>query len=404
VITVAPGAHHFRFIGVEIAPYVPGGGAGDGQFAGQNLIVLGYYETALDKLAHHIVFDRCYVHGDPKGGARRGLAMNSRYTAVIDSYFADFKEVGADSQAIVGWNGPGPFKIVNNYLEGAGENVMFGGATPAIRGLVPSDIEIRHNHFFKPLAWKIGDPAYRGTPWSVKNLFELKNARRVLIAGNLFEHSWTHAQDGFAVLFTVRTEDDAVPWAVVEDVAFVNNVIRRAGSGINFIGIDDNSALGNGRTRRVAIKNNLFDGIGGPGWGAGRLFQLQNGTQDVAIERNTGLQTEQIIWAGDAKPHARFVFANNVVLHNNYGIIGSGVGPGYATLERYFPGATVRKNVMAGGSAMLYPPDNAFPAKLNGIGSRQRIDGAGVDLSTLRAALGAELSGRALNTNQEGRP
>ena len=33
--------------------------------------------------------------------------MNSRSTAVIDSYLSDFKEVGADSQAIAGWNGPG---------------------------------------------------------------------------------------------------------------------------------------------------------------------------------------------------------------------------------------------------------------------------------------------------------
>src|SRR5690606_23447694 len=98
----------------------------------------------------------------------------------------DFMEVGNDSQAIAGWNGPGPFKIVNNYLEGAGENIMFGGATPRIEGLVPADIVIRGNHFHKPLRWRIGDPSYEGIPWSVKNLFELKNARRVVIDGNIF--------------------------------------------------------------------------------------------------------------------------------------------------------------------------------------------------------------------------
>ena len=69
--------------------------------------------------------------------------MNSARTAVVDSYLSNLHEVGADSQAIAGWNGPGPFKIVNNYLEGAGENVMFGGADPRIPNLVPSDIEIR---------------------------------------------------------------------------------------------------------------------------------------------------------------------------------------------------------------------------------------------------------------------
>ena len=162
------------------------------------------------------MFDRCYLHGDPKRGSRRGILMNSRSTAVVDSYFSDFKEVGADSQAVAGWNGSGPFKIVNNFLEGAGENLMFGGADPSIPDLVPSDIEIRHNDFVKPLAWRQGDSAYAGVPWTVKNLFELKNARRVLVDGNLFERNWVHAQNGFAILFTVRNQDGRASISSVE--------------------------------------------------------------------------------------------------------------------------------------------------------------------------------------------
>ena len=188
VINTAPGAHHYRFVGIEIRP-------ASGTFL-YNLVLLGNGETSVDQLPHHIVFDRCYLHGDPQAGTRRGIAMNGAHLAVIDSYLADFKEAGADSQAVGGWAGPGPFKIVNNYLEGAGENVMFGGADPVIRDVVPSDIEIRGNHIAKPLTWRIGDPTYAGTPWTVKNLLELKNARRVLIEGNLFEYSWAHAQGG----------------------------------------------------------------------------------------------------------------------------------------------------------------------------------------------------------------
>ena len=55
-------------------------------------------------------------------------------------------------KSIYSYISPYPFKIVNNYLEGAGENVMFGGADPRIKNLVPSDIEIRRNHFFKLLS------------------------------------------------------------------------------------------------------------------------------------------------------------------------------------------------------------------------------------------------------------
>src|SRR2546425_9500079 len=180
-IQTAHAAHHFRFIGIEFAPL-------PGAFV-YSLIDLGAREATPADLPSHIIFDRCYIHGDPRVGGRRGVAMNSASTAVIDSYLSEFKEVGADNQAIMGWNGAGPFKIVNNYLEAAGVNVFFGGGDPAIPDLVPSDIEIQHNHNFKPTA-------SRGVWAAVKNLFELKNARRVLVEGYVFENIWLAAQAG----------------------------------------------------------------------------------------------------------------------------------------------------------------------------------------------------------------
>ena len=44
--------------------------------------------------------------------------------------------------------------IINNYLEAAGENLMFGGSPSAIPNLVPTGIEIRRNYLYKPLRWK----------------------------------------------------------------------------------------------------------------------------------------------------------------------------------------------------------------------------------------------------------
>jgi hypothetical protein len=383
VITAVPGAHHYRFIGIEIRPR-------EGVFLYNlialdieikpraatflyNLLVLGTPEPSVDLLPHYMIFDRCYLHGDPKKGTRRGIALNGRYIAIIDSYLSDFKEVGADSQAILGWNGPGPFKIMNNYLEGAGENVMFGGADPSIQNLVPSDIEIRHNHFSKPLSWKIGDPTYNGTPWAIKNLFELKNARRVLIDGNLFEYNWPHAQNGFAILFTVRNQNGAAPWSVVEDVTFSNNVVRHTASGINILGRDDNHP--SQQTKRILIKNNLFDDIGGARWGGeGRLFQLVADTEGVVVEHNTGFQTGTIIGAvGD--PHAGFVYRYNITPHNDYGIIGTGTGVGAPTLMKYFPDGVINHNVIAGGHAAHYPQDNFFPASLDDVRFRDQPSG-----------------------------
>src|SRR5687767_6156098 len=225
VFQAMPGAHHYRLVGLEISPV-------EGTFVNA-LIQLGDQERTVADLPHHIVIERSYLHGDKSKGSRRGVALNARHSAVVDSHLADFKEAGADSQAIAGWNGAGPFRIENNYLEGAGENGMFGAADPTVPQLVPADIQVLRNHMTKPLRWKVGHASYEGTEWAVKNLFELKNARRVLVEGNVLEYNWAHAQNGFAVLFTVRNQDGRAPWSTIEDVTFVNNVVRHVGGGVN---------------------------------------------------------------------------------------------------------------------------------------------------------------------------
>ena len=359
VIVAEEGAHHYRFVGLEIRPK-------EGAFL-VNLVLLGASERTLEALPHHIVFDRCWLHGDPKRGARRGIAMNSRNTAVVDSWLSDFKEAGADSQAIASWNGDGPFAIMNSHLEAAGENVMFGGADPAIPDLVPSDIEILRNHFTKPLSWKPGEPGFEGTAWTVKNLFELKNARRVRVKGNLFENNWAAAQGGFAILFTVRNQDGGAPWSVVEDVTFANNLVRHAASGVNILGRDDVGGTSE-QTRRILISGNLFYDVGGARWGGkGILVQILNGTADVIIEHNTAFQTGSIIMAEGAA-HTGFVFRDNIAPHNEYGIAGTGAGTGRPALAQYFPGSVVRGNVIVGGRAGLYPAGNFFPSSADSAG------------------------------------
>jgi len=362
VIQAAPGAHHFRFIGLEVRPE-------SGAFV-YSLVELGSgKETSEAVLPHDIIVDRCYLHGDPVRGSRRGVALNGRALAVVDSYLADFKEAGADSQAIMGWNGPGPFKIVNNYLEAAGENVMFGGADPAIRDLVPSDIAIRDNHFFKPLSWRKGDPSYAGTEWSVKNLLELKSARRVLVQGNILENIWLADQAGFAVQLTVRNQYGRAPWSTIEDVTFIHNIVRHTGSGISILGTDDPNPSQS--MKRVLIRDNLFEDVSGARWGGhGRLFQILDyrvGTTDVVIDHNTAFQDGPVLFA-EGKPHAGFVFRNNLSPKGSYGVFGGGVGEGLAAVRTYFPGAAFLMNVIVGATPSLYPPNNLFAASLEKVG------------------------------------
>ena len=271
--------------------------------------------------------------------------MASLSTAVRQTssilYVSDIKATGIETQAIAGWNGPGPYRILNNYLEGAGINFLIGGADPGIANLVTDTIEFKRNHLAKPMAWRqpilatptnvqvttatagsgaltgtvyytivaagtaamdtpvfsppttevsvqmkgrgsatltwnpvAGATRYRvyrntkpgtrtayleatstsfvdvgskqmlsgGIPgtarWTVKNLFELKNARNVVVDGNLMEYCWTDAQNGYAVLFTPRNSDGGAPWTKVENVTFTNNIVRHAPAGINILGRD----------------------------------------------------------------------------------------------------------------------------------------------------------------------
>jgi cellulose synthase/poly-beta-1,6-N-acetylglucosamine synthase-like glycosyltransferase len=382
VVATDPGAHHYRFVGIEFAPKA-------GSFV-STLIQFGDKEASLDAVPHHLIVDRCYVHGDARIGGRRGIALNAREAAVVDSYVSDFKEVGADSQAIAGWNGPGPLRIANNYLEAAGENIMFGGADPKIPDLVPSDIEITHNHMVKPLRWRKGDPSFEGVEWTVKNLLELKNARRVFINGNVLEYNWPQAQNGFAILFTVRNQDGAAPWSTIEDVAFSNNLVRHIAAGINMLGRDDNNP--SQQAKRIAIRNNLFFDVGSK-WGHGRLFQLLDGVSGVTVDHNTAFQSDGILFGGDHAPHPGFVFQNNVVMLNENGITGSSTGEGIDTLKRYFPDAVFRRNVIIGGTAGRYPADNFFPASLQAAGLAIPRDDD-IRLSLVRPYSGAATDGR----------
>jgi hypothetical protein len=348
VLKAGGGAHHFRLIGIELI-------AATGVNT-SNLVRLGEGdERDASLLPRDIIIDRCYIHGDEKTGLRRGIALNSARTAVIDSWISDCHLAGADSQAICGWNGPGPFKIVNNYLEAAGENVMFGGADPRIDGLIPSDIEFRGNHCFKPLKWKSGHPEYQGIKWSVKNLFELKNARRVLIEGNVFENNWLDAQTGYAILFKSVNQEGKAPWSATEDVEFKNNVVRHCGGGINIQGTSPDQP--GGRTSRLRIANNLFDDVNGKLWGGDGAFIKMTETPNVTVDHNTVSQSGNIVTAY-GPPSEGFVFTNNIVRHNEYGVKGDGTRTGADTLARYFPGCVFRKNAIVDPRNEQYPADN----------------------------------------------
>ncbi len=342
-LTAAPGAQGYRLTGIDftVSPSVQ---------TIFSILALGGDQASLADTPRNLIVDRSYVHGQPQTNTFRGILLNSANSAVVDSYVSEIHVAGFDSQAILGFNGPGPFKIVNNYLEASGENIMFGGADPKAKQLLPSDIEIRKNYLFKPLSWKADDPSFLGRQWTVKNLLELKNAQRVLVDGNLLENSWPQAQTGFAVLFTPRNQQGSAPWSVVQDVTFTNNRIRNAAGGISMLGFDD--AQPSEQLKRILVRNNVWEG---------RLwnFVVMGGPIDgLTLDHNTALRVTNAAIIAYGGPSPNFVLTNNLLGFGQYGIIGDGVGDGIAALSSYYPGARVERNLLVG------PGDRNRPSNL----------------------------------------
>ena len=86
-----------------------------------------------------------------------------------------------------------------------------------------------------------------------------------------------------------------------------------------------------------------------------------NGTRDVHVDHNT-VDHDGFVVAATGDPNSGFVFTNNLTRHNQWGIYGDYHGAGFDSINVYFPSITMRRAVLAGGSASKYPTDNFFPA------------------------------------------
>jgi len=399
-IVLSAGANHYRLLGLELTRATGSG------FVGALVIA-----DTIPATASNIVVDRVWLHGSLQDDTARGVYLN-RITnaAMVDSYFSDFHctaVTGActDSQSIAGGSGDypaGPYKIVNNFLEAAGECVMFGGGKSTT---TPADIEIRRNHFFRPMIWMSGAPGFvggaSGHPFVVKNNFELKNATRVLLEGNILENSWGgFTQAGYSIMLTpkgktaTKERTDTVnlcPVCQVTDVTIRYSTVSHAGGGIDIATALSGDGYGVPALagERISIHDVTVEDIDAKHYnGYGGLIAMLNGWDQnvlntVTINHITGFPdpTSHFLSLRDAegKPQmSGFVFTNNIVGAGEAPIIGAGGGTTNCdarpvqilqSLSACFSSYVFSSNVVVGVPAKFmaspWPANNFFPSRFN---------------------------------------
>jgi hypothetical protein len=369
-IQTQPGSNYYILRGLNILPV-------NSSAVVDTLVTIGdgsSNQASTTNLPNNIQIDQCFIHGWDGQQIKRGVALNDggpgSKTGVYNSYVSDFKLSGQDSQAIAGWNGTGPYTIQNNYLEAAGENVIFGGAYSYIQQ-VPSNITIVNNTCNKLSSWNPSSSTFAGTTYAVKNLLELKNAQNITIDHNTFENNWVNAQDGHAIVFTPRGAQDGGSFANVSNVTFTHNLVENTPQGFDILGSDDSSQ--SQVATNLRIQNNIFQNIGG---GASQyvftvLAGQNGGTKNLVIDHNTIMVPSNGYLAGDLVAsilnvvngaHYGFQFTNNLMPQGQYGLFVSGYGQGPAALAVAFPDGVITGNVIVGGNPSLYPPGNYFPS------------------------------------------
>ncbi len=361
VIITDAGAHHYRFLGLEITA----NSSATFAYALVSIHSFNTLSTASEDLPNNIIFDRVYVHGTPTLSFQRCLLLNGASTIVVDSWISECHAQGGDSQAILAYHGTGPYKIENNYIEGAAENILFGGADNASVAFIPADIEIRGNHIAKPATWE-------GGIWTIKNLIELKVGKRVLIEGNVLENNWAASQAGFAIVLKSVNQSGSAPWSETRDITIRSNVVKNIASALAASGAPESyPAI---PMSRVNVVGNSFEAVGSGSYAGGVLLQLAD-VADFIYESNTGIGATRGIGIGFTGL-ARLRIVDNVVgtLTPQYDTWDFALysfgeqGYGTSALNAHATAWTVSNNIMPGVTPSKFPSGNIIPSGPTAVG------------------------------------
>jgi hypothetical protein len=387
------GATHYRFIGLEITKHTA------------DKFVVALASPITGGAFDHNIFDRVWFHGFSDDETTRGVLLDGGTSvAVIDSYFTDFHchTMGkcTDAQAVAGGNGSvpnGTYKIVDNFLEASGESVIFGGGGAT---QTPTDIEIRRNHFFKPMIWLSGQPGFIGVKFVVKNHLEFKNAQRVLVEGNIMENTWGgFSQAGFSVVATPKNDGHCTVCSVT-DITFRYNTISHVSGGFQLANVISGTGFYAKEGQRYSIHDVIVDDISADKYAGHGVFaqvETQFNTslvpllQNVAIDHVTAFPDSMVLNAGGtfSPKMPNFSFTNSIVSAGAYPVWSTGGGSGncahtdvpLTVLDSCFSSPNFTGNVIVAQpthyTSAMWPSANWFASTPASVGFVNFNDGIG---------------------------
>ena len=308
----------------------------------------------------YFVIDQVHMVGAPLSSAARsqiGMMGCPNHLVIRNSALEGFDAPGAWSQGIYfsDWS-QGFYTIDNNLIQGVGQNIYFesNGYTIANH----DDIVLTHNYLNWPLSTLKGNPAWDGRERLLRNQFETKRSRRILLAGNIVDGQWAFQNEGSAIFLSGNNELYSGETGVT-DANIYNNIIRNSANVLNCLatrgtspGPPDNSV-----SRRVRFYNNLAYNLGRhlynyPGAG-GSLYSAYlitaPGCQDFVVQHNTfgftdadsgdpGFQYAPVILGvgSGAQLSEGFYFQNNIA-HFSVGNPYTGITSDASQVEANFP-------------------------------------------------------------------
>jgi hypothetical protein len=442
VIVATASAKGYRLIGLEITT--------DGSKYTPDLVSLGSYFTRAQRMdTGHFVFDRCFVHpaeisatnllpSTLERSSGRGIAIGVTDVSVINSYIAGFagqykRGSGNDGQNIDSYGvyadaGPGPIKIVNNYIEAQFNNVFIGGAGMTSRNTATvsdatltsatlsnvSNLAVGDLIAFSYTAcarkWEVGKvssiagnkitfaivsaqfscapgiPDNGGTAqWNGDHIRDVEIRGNTLAkpdVWNAFSNpkAWIEIKEctglvidgndmysgvGTNIAITVRNQDGGSPWSTIQNVTITNNRIRGYKGGFGLLLTDNEQPTVD--SGNIFITNNLFTDPKPAPNTAANFLQLVGGF-NVVVNHNTILQPGSPVVSDIVT--TGFKFTNNVVASYQYNMQCTLAAGGC------WPGSVIAGNVVIdtrwnkgdGPLAQFFPPGNYFANTLAEVG------------------------------------